>query len=107
MATLEHVRPGGGYKPNFPIYGKLFCNGEAASPVYQFLREAAPKTPDVTHCYVCNCAPKSLTTAPVAPGDVQWNFEKFLVGKDGKVVKRYPPITPPKDIAADIEAALK
>ena len=41
-------------------------------------------------------------------GDITWNFEKFLVGRDGRVLKRYPPETPPQDngMLADIAAAL-
>ena len=38
---------------------------------------------------------------------IKWNFTKFLVGRDGKLVKRYAPLTKPEDIKADIEALLK
>lgn len=37
---------------------------------------------------------------------IKWNFEKFLVGKDGKVVQRYASTTKPADIAPDVEKAL-
>ena len=40
------------------------------------------------------------------PGKVQWNFEKFLVGRDGKAIKRYGSSTSPLDIVPDIKAAL-
>ena len=40
------------------------------------------------------------------PGKVAWNFEKFLVGRDGKAIKRYPGSTAPLNLVADIEAAL-
>ncbi len=44
--------------------------------------------------------------SPVRASDISWNFAKFLVGKDGKPVKRYSPDTVPSAIAADIEALL-
>ncbi len=56
-------------------------NGPAASPVYTFLKASAGQ-----------------------PADVEWNFGKFLVGADGKVLKRYAPTVPPAKLAADIEA---
>jgi len=37
---------------------------------------------------------------------IKWNFTKFLVGKDGQVIKRYAPLDKPADLAKDIEAAL-
>jgi len=42
------------------------------------------------------------------PGDINWNFEKFLIGRDGRVLKRYPPETPPRDngLMQDIADAL-
>ena len=47
-----------------------------------------------------------MTTA--ASGDIQWKFEKFLIGRDGRVLKRYPPQTSPRDkgLMQDIADAL-
>ena len=56
-------------------------NGPGASPVYSFLKASAGDT-----------------------SDVEWNFGKFLVDGSGKVVKRYPPNVPPKQLVSDIEA---
>ena len=40
-------------------------------------------------------------------GEIRWNFTKFLISKDGSVIKRFPPVAEPKDMEADIEAMLK
>ena len=74
------------YDVSFPLSVKLEVNGAQRHPVYQFLTSAASGI----------------------PGDISWNFEKFLIGRDGKVLKRYPPETPPEDngVLTDIAAAL-
>jgi glutathione peroxidase len=69
----------------FPLFSKVEVNGDNAHPVYQWLR--AQK--------------RGLM------GDkIRWNFTKFLIGKDGKVIGRYSPTTKPEKIARDIEKAL-
>jgi glutathione peroxidase len=74
------------YGVSFPMSAKLDVNGANRHPVYRFL------------------------TAPDSgiPGDISWNFEKFLIGRDGRVLKRYPPQTKPQDsgVLQDIAAAL-
>jgi len=74
------------YDVTFPLSAKLEVNGPQRHPVYEFL------------------------TSPASgiPGDITWNFEKFLVGRDGRVLKRYPPETRPRDngLMQDIADAL-
>ncbi len=73
------------YGVSFPITEKLEVNGKNTHPLFAYLKEAAPG----------------------ALGQrVKWNFTKFLVGKDGKTVKRYAPTTKPESMTKDIEAAL-
>ncbi|KAL6216028.1 hypothetical protein ACLB2K_009255 [Fragaria x ananassa] len=65
------------YKAEFPIFDKVDVNGPSTAPVYQFLKSSAGGF----------------------LGDIiKWNFEKFLVDKNGKVVERYPPTTSPFQI---------
>lgn len=71
---------------SFPLMGKIDVNGAAASPLFQWL---------------CSEAPGLLGSK-----SVKWNFTKFLVGKDGQVIKRYAPQDTPQSMAKDIEAAL-
>lgn len=77
---------GVGYGVTFPVYGKLKVRGRGQHPLYARLSEA----PD----------------ADGRAGKVRWNFEKFLVGRDGQVLRRYRSRVTPEQIAADVEAAL-
>jgi glutathione peroxidase len=74
------------YNVTFPVLGKVDVNGASASPIYQFLKDQAPGLLGIEM--------------------IKWNFTKFLVGKNGEVIKRYAPNTEPADIASDIEKAL-
>ena len=74
------------YGVSFPMMAKVDVNGAAAHPLYQWL---------------CAEAPGLLGTQAI-----KWNFTKFLVGKDGQVLKRYAPTDTPASLAKDIEAAL-
>ncbi len=65
------------------MFAKIDVNGDGAAPVYQFLREAQPN-PDGTT-------------------EITWNFAKFLVDREGKVIKRYEPKVTPEQIAAELE----
>ena len=69
----------------FPLFAKIEVNGDGAHPLYRWLRQEK---------------------GGILGDAVKWNFTKFLVGRDGAVVKRYPPTTTPDKIAGDIEAAL-
>ena len=71
------------YKVSFPMLSKVSVKGDDITPLYRYLTTKSPK-----------------------PGEVQWNFAKFLVGRDGEVVHRYDARTKPEDIAADIDAVL-
>ena len=74
------------YGVSFPMMAKVDVNGASAAPLYQWL---------------CAEAPGLLGTKAI-----KWNFTKFLVAKDGQVLKRYAPTDTPASLAKDIEAAL-
>ncbi|RPH20436.1 glutathione peroxidase [Buttiauxella warmboldiae] len=84
------------YGVTFPLFSKLEVNGENRHPLYQKLIAAAPDA----------VAPEgsgflermsSKGRAPVQPGDILWNFEKFLIGRDGQVIARFSPDMTPED----------
>ena len=108
LKTLKYVRPGDGYEPNFPIFTKTEANGEGASPMFKFLRDAIKFPCDAfkgSSDYIIKAV--NINWNPVTRTDLCWNFEKFLVNQDGVPVKRYSPGFPTEDVAKDIEALLE
>jgi glutathione peroxidase len=74
------------YGVTFPMFAKIDVNGSDAHPLYQWLKgEKGGLLGDA----------------------IKWNFTKFLVGRDGQVIKRFAPTTEPDKIAEDIEKALQ
>lgn len=71
---------------SFPLFSKVDVNGENAHPLFDYMKNEAPGL--------------------LGSKSIKWNFTKFLVNNQGKVVKRYSPTTKPADIASDIEAML-
>jgi glutathione peroxidase len=75
------------YGVSFPMMSKVKVNGGEAHPLWQWLKAQAPGI--------------------LGTEGIKWNFTKFLVGRDGQVLKRYAPNDTPQSIAKDIEKALK
>ena len=71
---------------SFTMMEKIKVNGDDAHPLYRWLTAEAPGILGIEA--------------------IKWNFTKFLIGKDGQVIKRYAPMDAPEKIAKDIEAAL-
>jgi glutathione peroxidase len=74
------------YGVSFQMMSKVKVNGDGAHPLYQWLTAEAPGL--------------------LGSKAIKWNFTKFLVGRDGRVIKRYAPQDSPEKIGKDIEAAL-
>lgn len=74
------------YDVTFPVMAKVEVNGENATPLYQWLKAEAPGV--------------------LGTQGIKWNFTKFLIGRDGKVVRRYAPTDKPAKLERDIEALL-
>ncbi len=74
------------YGVSFPMMAKVDVNGPQAAPLFEWLSKEAPGLLGST--------------------SIKWNFTKFLVGKDGQVLKRYAPQDTPESLAKDIAAAL-
>jgi glutathione peroxidase len=90
------------YDVTFPVFSKIDVNGPDADPLYQYLRAAAPGDfgPGYGDFYQ---AISKIRPGSDGTDEVKWNFTKFLIGRDGAVIKRYEPPVSPADIAADLE----
>ncbi|WP_058909820.1 glutathione peroxidase [Entomohabitans teleogrylli] len=86
------------YGVTFPMFSKIEVNGEQRHPLYQKLISAAPQAiaPPESGFYQRMV---SKGRAPAQAGDILWNFEKFLTGRDGKVIQRFSPDMTPEDPA--------
>lgn len=92
------------YDVTFPMFSKIVVTGEDKHPLYKNLIEAAPVTPN--RDAMVNMLAGHKIEATKAP-EVVWNFEKFLITKDGKVERFSPDVTPKDDaLVASIEADL-
>jgi glutathione peroxidase len=79
----------------FPLYAKIAVTGDARHPLYNALVESTPETTGDTTELRKHLVEFGVT--PTSQPEVLWNFEKFLVGRDGKVVKRFSPDVTPED----------
>ena len=74
------------YNVSFPMFSKIEVNGSNAHPLYKYL--------------------KKNSKGILGTEFIKWNFTKFLIGKNGEVLKRYAPTDTPEDIAKDLEELL-
>lgn len=95
------------YKTQFDQMAKIDVNGENESPVYTFLKAAQPdeEIKGMKNKMAMKAIEKISTTCK-KPGDIKWNFTKFLVDREGNVVKRYAPTFDPAEIEPDLKALL-
>ncbi|WP_074012484.1 glutathione peroxidase [Candidatus Sodalis sp. SoCistrobi] len=86
----------GTFGVQFPMFSKIHVNGEQRHPLYHELIAACPaSTPAPEGTLYARLAAKGVT--PTHQDDVLWNFEKFLVGRDGNVLARFAPDVTPDD----------
>ncbi len=74
------------FKIKFPLFDKIEVNGDNTHPLFNYLKSQAPGI--------------------LGSKSIKWNFTKFLVNRQGQVIKRYAPTTKPEKIKADIEKLL-
>ena len=91
----------------FPLMAKTDVNGANAEPVFEYLKAQAPAEEyNGLKAKATAKMLKGLSKSMEKDSDIRWNFTKFLVNRDGTVIKRYAPTTKPEDIEKDIKAML-
>ena len=91
----------------FPLMAKTDVNGPNAEPVFEYLKSQAPAeqysgfTAKATAKML-----KALSKSMEKDSDIRWNFTKFLINRDGSVVKRFAPTTTPEEMEKDIQGML-
>lgn len=95
------------YKTQFDQFAKIEVNGENESELYTLLKKEMPNE-DVKGLKnkMAMKAIEKISTTCKKPGDIKWNFTKFLVDKNGNVIKRFDPTSDPMSFENDIKALL-
>ncbi len=95
------------YGVTFQIMKKIDVNGEAADPIFNYLKTQAPKEDyKGLKAKAAKVLFSKISDSVEKESDIQWNFTKFLISKDGTTIKRYAPTTEPNEFEKDIEAML-
>ena len=91
----------------FPLMAKSDVNGANANPVFEYLKFQAPTEEykglkaKATHAML-----KGISKSVEKDSDILWNFTKFLISRDGSVIKRFAPTTKPEEMEKDIQSML-
>ena len=95
------------YGVTFQIMKKIDVNGDNEPPIFTYLKEQAP-TEEYKGLKAKATATmlKGISKSYKKESDIRWNFTKFLISRDGKTVKRFPPTEEPKSFESEIEAML-
>ena len=94
------------YNTSFDQFSKTEVNGENENPLYTYLKSELPDEEVKGLSKLAMKAISKMSETTKNPGDIKWNFTKFLIDKDGKPVKRYAPTVKPEKIDKDIEELL-
>ncbi len=91
----------------FPLMAKTDVNGENAEPVFEYLKSQAPTEEyKGLKAKATRTMLKGISKTARKDSDILWNFTKFLVNRDGTVIKRYAPVTTPEEIEKDLQEML-
>ena len=97
------------YNTSFDQLAKIEVNGPNADPIYKFLKAARAKddAPEAEIAKLRELLAKHNLAGAKEPGDIEWNFTKFLIDRNGNIVKRFHPTTAPETIDAEVATLLK
>jgi len=98
LNCLAHVRPGGNFRPAFPLMSKTDVNGRYEHALWTWLKRMCPLPTSFQY--------GAIRWSPVSAHDIGWNFEKFLFDRDGMPCKRYDSEVPAAALHNDIQVVL-
>lgn len=91
----------------FQLMKKTDVNGADAHPIFEYLKTQAPTEEYIgLKAKAASKLFKTISKSVEKESDIKWNFTKFLIGRDGKVVKRFAPTTTPEEMENDIKALI-
>ena len=91
----------------FPLMAKTDVNGAKAEPVFEYLKSQAPDEEyKGIKAKATRTMLKGISKSVEKESDILWNFTKFLVNRDGTVIKRFAPVTTPEEMENDIKSML-
>ncbi|MDR0971790.1 MAG: glutathione peroxidase [Bacteroidales bacterium] len=93
------------YNTTFPRFGKIDVNGEDTHPLFAWLKKEKPLDKGGIKAKIFEKTVSKLVKDK-KEGDIKWNFGKFLIDRNGKVIERYSPAYKPEKLIKDIEAIL-
>jgi glutathione peroxidase len=94
------------YSVTFPVFSKIDVNGAGTDPLYAYLRAEDPGDFGPGYGFLYEHVQKTRPEA-IGTDEIKWNFTKFLIGRDGKVIRRYEPSVTPGEIRADLDTLLE
>jgi len=96
---VKYVRPGGGFEPKFDLMNHIEVNGPNQDPIYEFLNSNCGYTAD-------SITDSGIAYSGINVHDIRWNFEKFLIARDGTPYSRWAPAQMPDQLKDDIDFLL-
>ena len=91
----------------FPLMKKIDVNGKDADPIFEFLKAQAPiEEYKGLKAKASAALFKTISKSVEKESDIQWNFTKFLISRDGSVIKRFPPTTTPEEMEQDLQGMI-
>ena len=97
---MRYVRPGEDFRTSFKLFNKCDVNGSNELSLFRFLKKSCPPPNEVFK------PPKSLSYSPFRANDIRWNFEKFLLDRNGRVNMRFDSRTESERMEPFIEILL-
>ncbi len=92
----------------FPLMKKIEVNGENEHPLYTWLKAQAPaETYKGLKAKATHTMLKKLSNSAKKESDILWNFTKFLISRDGTVVKRFAPTTTPEELEKEVQEMIR